>query len=49
MLFLDSFFHFADKPLDVNYRLWLQEGEMTGEQVQRLADDFVQPVKVSQE
>ncbi len=37
------------RPLDVNYRLWLQEGEMTGEQVQRLADDFVQPVKVSQE
>jgi hypothetical protein len=31
-----------DKPLRVNYRLWLQAGEMTGEQVQHLDDDFVQ-------
>ena len=46
-----SYFEFdltSNKLLDVNYRLWLQAGEMTGEQVQRLADDFVQPVKVSQ-
>lgn len=40
---------YEGKPLDVSYRLWLQEGEMTGEQVQRLADDFVKPVKVTQE
>ncbi len=32
-----------DKPLDLNYRVWLQEGEMTGEEVQRLANDFVEP------
>jgi hypothetical protein len=31
------------KPLDLNYRIWLQKGEMSGEQVQRLADDFVEP------
>lgn len=36
----------TDKPLDLNYRIWLQEGEMTGEQVQRLADDFVEPPAV---
>lgn len=33
-----------DKPLRVNYRLWLQAGEMTVDQVQKLDDDFVQPV-----
>ncbi len=32
-----------DQPLNLNYRIWLQEGEMTSEQVQRLADDFVEP------
>jgi hypothetical protein len=32
-----------DKPLDLNYRIWLQKGEMSGEQVQRLSDDFVEP------
>lgn len=33
-----------DKPLRVNYRLWLQAGELTVDQVQKLDDDFVQPV-----
>ncbi len=32
------------KPLDLSYRIWLQKGEMTVEQVQKLADDFVHPV-----
>ena len=35
------------KPLDVSYRIWLQEGEMTGQEVQRLADDFVEPPTVT--
>ena len=35
------------KPLDLNYRIWLQPGEMTGEQVERLANDFVEPPMVS--
>ena len=37
----------ADKPLKLNYRIWVQEGEMTPEQVQRLSDDFVHPPKVT--
>ena len=32
-----------DKPLDVNYRIWLQEGELSGDEIQRLEDDFVEP------
>lgn len=36
-----------DRPLVVNYRLWLQDGEMTGEQVQALSEAFVAPPKVS--
>ena len=36
-----------DKPLELNYRLWLQEGEMTVEQAAALSADFVQPVEVS--
>ena len=32
------------KPLRVNYRLWLQPGEMTVDQVERLDDDFVHAV-----
>lgn len=35
-----------DKPLDVGYRLWVQSGEMTGEQVAALSTDFVNPVVV---
>jgi len=36
-----------DKCLEVNYRIWLQDGEMTVEQAQALSDDFVEPVKVA--
>ena len=36
-----------DKPLGLNYRIWLQEGEMTGDEVQRLANDFVEPPSVT--
>jgi hypothetical protein len=32
-----------DKPLTVNYRLWLQEGEMTVEQANALSRQFVEP------
>src|SRR5205823_5762922 len=35
------------KPLLVNYRLWLQEGQMTGEQVAALSAGFVDPVTVT--
>jgi Methane oxygenase PmoA len=33
-----------DHPLALNYRIWLQAGEMDVASVQRLDDDFVQPV-----
>jgi hypothetical protein len=33
----------AGKPLDVNYRIWLQAGEMSGPAVQALDEDFVSP------
>jgi hypothetical protein len=35
-----------DRPLLVNYRIWLQEGEMTGPQVQALSSEFVTPPEV---
>jgi hypothetical protein len=35
------------KPLTVAYRIWLQEGEMTGFAVQEKSADFVDPPKVS--
>jgi len=35
------------KTLDVRYRLWLQEGEMTVEQVAASSADFVDPPKVT--
>jgi len=38
-----------NKPLELNYRVWVQEGEMDVEGVQRLADDFVEPVEVTVE
>jgi hypothetical protein len=31
------------RPLVVNYRVWLQDGDMTGDQVQALSDGFVAP------
>jgi hypothetical protein len=36
-----------DRPLLVQYRIWLQEGEMKGEQVQALWTQFAQPPKVT--
>jgi hypothetical protein len=39
----------TDKPLELNYRVWVQEGEMSVADVQRLADDFVDPVEVTVE
>jgi Methane oxygenase PmoA len=36
-----------DHPLVVNYRVWLQGGEMTGEQVQALYQEFAQPPRVA--
>lgn len=35
------------KPLDVNYRLWLQNGEMAGEGVASLSAAFVEPVQTT--
>ena len=37
----------ADRPLVVNYRVWLQDGEMIGDQVEALSRAFVQPPKVT--
>jgi hypothetical protein len=34
------------KDLVLNYRIWLQQGEMTGEQAAALSADFVEPVAV---
>jgi hypothetical protein len=36
-----------DKPLTVNYRLWLQEGLMQPEAVAALNNNFVDPVTVT--
>lgn len=33
----------ADRPLLVNYRLWLQDGEMTGDQAAALSHAFISP------
>jgi hypothetical protein len=35
-----------DSPLEVQYRLWLQEGEMTVEQVAALSEDFAKPIQL---
>src|SRR5262249_43841494 len=46
---IGSYFEYdltEDKPLKVNYRIWLQEGEMTVEQCEALSRDFTDPVKV---
>jgi hypothetical protein len=45
-----SYFEYAltdDTPLNVQYRLWLQEGEMTVDQVQKVSDDFVAAPRVT--
>jgi hypothetical protein len=36
-----------DKPLLVNYRVWLQDGEMTLPQVEALSKAFLEPAKVT--
>ena len=36
-----------DNPLLVNYRIWLQNGEMTREEVEGLSQEFVSPPEVS--
>ena len=35
-----------EKPLQLQYRIWLQEGEMTVAQAERLHRDFVEPPTV---
>jgi hypothetical protein len=35
-----------ENPLVLNHRIWVQEGEMTAEQAQKLRDDFVNPPTV---
>jgi hypothetical protein len=45
-----SYFEYTietDKPLIVNYRLWLQEGLIKPEEVAALSANFVEPVKVT--
>jgi hypothetical protein len=45
-----SYFEYTiekDKPLTVNYRLWLQEGLMQPEEVDALSHNFVDPVHVT--
>ncbi len=36
-----------DHPLTLNYRIWLQDGEMTAEQVQAISTAFTAPPKVA--
>jgi len=38
-----------DKPLELNYRIWLQPGELDVAEVKQLRDDFVDPPKVTVE
>ena len=45
-----SYFEYTieeDKPLTVNYRLWLQEGLMQPEEVAALDNNFIEPVQVT--
>jgi hypothetical protein len=35
-----------DHPLVVQYRLWIQGGRMPAEEIQSMADDFIEPVGV---
>jgi hypothetical protein len=37
----------ADKPLELNYRIWVQPGEMTVAEIEALAQDFTHPPKVT--
>lgn len=36
-----------DKPLKVNYRIWLQTGQMNGQEVEVLSRAFVDPAQVA--
>jgi len=47
---IGSYFEYElteEKPLRVNYRLWLQEKEIAVDAAKALDEDFVQPVKIS--
>jgi hypothetical protein len=47
---IGSYFEYTlekDRPLKVNYRLWLQEGLMKPEEVAVLSTSFVEPVTAS--
>ena len=36
-----------ESPLAVNYRLWFQDGELTGEEIEAISTDFVDPPEVN--
>ncbi len=36
-----------DKPLELNYRVWVQVGEMSAEEIEAKSQDFVEPVAVT--
>jgi hypothetical protein len=36
-----------EQPLNVNYRYWVQPGEMTPDQIAKLSDEFVNPPSVT--
>jgi hypothetical protein len=36
-----------EKPLDVRYRIWIQEGEMTAERTESFLVDFVEPARAT--
>jgi hypothetical protein len=36
-----------EAPLAINYRLWFQDGEMTGKQIEAISTDFVEPPEVA--
>ena len=45
-----SYFEYTltpDKPLHANYRIWLQDGEVTVDQISDLSQDFVNPVRAT--
>ena len=46
---IGSYFEFdltKDKPLKIDYRLWVQPGEVTAEECEALSKSFAEPVKV---
>ena len=39
----------ADKQsMSINYRVWVQDGEMTIDEIEALSRDFVQPIRAKQ-